>query len=59
MDAELESKLAQLLLPCLSTFEDQLCAMGKRAVESEVIFIRKLLPMYAKTELQDRVFVYD
>jgi hypothetical protein len=30
--------------------------MGKRAVESEVIFIRKLLPMYAKTALQDGVY---
>jgi hypothetical protein len=56
MDAELEAKLAQLLLPFLSTFEDQLCAMGKRAVKSEVIFIRKLLPMYAKTVLQDGVY---
>jgi hypothetical protein len=56
MDAELEAKLAQLLIPFLSTFEDQLCAMGKRAVESEVIFICKLLPMYAKTALQDGVY---
>jgi hypothetical protein len=56
MEAELEAKLAQLLLPFLTTFEDQLCAMGKSAVESEVIFIRKLLPMYAKTALQDGVY---
>jgi hypothetical protein len=45
MEAKLEAKLAQLLLPFVTTFEDQLCAMGKSAVESEVIFIRKLLPM--------------
>jgi hypothetical protein len=56
MDAELEAKLAQLLLPFLSSFDHQLCAMGKRAVESEVIFIRKLLPMYSKTALQDGVY---
>jgi hypothetical protein len=56
MDAELEAKLAQLLLPCLSTLEDQLCAMGKRAVESEAIFIRKVLPMYTNTALQDGVY---
>jgi hypothetical protein len=30
--------------------------MGKSAVESEVIFIRKLLPMYAKAALQDGVY---
>jgi hypothetical protein len=56
MESELEAKLAQLLLPFLTTFEDQLCAMGKSAVESEVIFIRKLLPMYANTALQDGVY---
>jgi hypothetical protein len=56
MEAELEAKLAQLLLPFLTTFEDKLCAMGKSAVESEVIFIRKLLPMYAKTAFQDGVY---
>jgi hypothetical protein len=33
-------------LPFLTTFEDQLCTMDKRVVESELIFIRKLLPMY-------------
>jgi hypothetical protein len=56
MEAELESQLSKLLLPFLTTFEDQLCTMGKKAVESEVIFIRKLLPMYAKTALQDDVY---
>jgi hypothetical protein len=30
--------------------------MGKKAVESEVIFIRKLLPMYTKPALQDSVY---
>jgi hypothetical protein len=40
----------------LTTFEDQLCTMDKRAVESEVIFIRKLLLMYAKTAFQDGVY---
>jgi hypothetical protein len=52
MDAELEAKLSRLLLPFLTTFEDQLCTMGKRAIEIEITFIRKLLPMYAKTALQ-------
>jgi hypothetical protein len=56
MDAELEAKLSRVLLPFLTTFEDQLCTMGKRAVESEVIFIRKLLPIYAKIALQDGVY---
>jgi hypothetical protein len=46
MDAELEAKLSRLLLPFLTTFEDQLCT----------IFIRKLLPLYAKTALQDGVY---
>jgi hypothetical protein len=61
MEAELESKLSRLLLLFLTTFEDQLCTMGKKAVESEVILIRNLLRMYAKTciarlELQDGVY---
>jgi hypothetical protein len=56
MDDELEAKLSRLLLPFLTTFKDQLCTMGKRAIESEVIFIRKLLLMYAKTALQDGVY---
>jgi hypothetical protein len=30
--------------------------MGKRAVESEVIYIRKLLPMYTKTVLQNGMY---
>jgi hypothetical protein len=56
MDTELEAKQSRLLLPFLTTSEDQLCTMGKRAVESEAIFIRKFLPMYAKTVLQDGVY---
>jgi hypothetical protein len=56
MDAELEAKLSRLLLPFLTTFEDQLCNMGKKAVESEVIFISNLLQMYAKNTLQDDVY---
>jgi hypothetical protein len=56
MDAELEAKLSRILLQFLTTFEDQLCTMGKKAVESEVIFIRELLPMYAKTALQDSLY---
>jgi hypothetical protein len=53
MDSELEAKLSRLLLPFLTTFEDQLCTMGKRAVESEVIFsgscYRCRLRLYCKT----------
>jgi hypothetical protein len=56
MDAELEANLSRLLLPFLTTFEGQLCKMGKRDVESEVIFIWKLLPIYAKTALQDSAY---
>jgi hypothetical protein len=56
MDAELDAKISQLLLPFLTTFKDQLCTIGNRAVESEVVFMWKLLPMYAKTALQDGVY---
>jgi hypothetical protein len=56
MEAGLEFNISRLLLPFLTTFEDQLCTMGKKIVESEVIFIMKLLPMCAKTALQDSVY---